>query len=382
MKTYTALAVLVLASVSPAAFAQQQSQVASTSPGKPVAYVYVSSEPSQNKAQINAYAANVNGSLTGVPGSPFAEKGTTMAIDGKWLFSSDTINIYSFEINPNGALKQVSSINAQGYNGYSDGGPISLFVDRSGTMLYDLDIYGNLGANNTYQFFDVNRSTGALSYVGATSVATPNFETPLSFVGSDQYAYGAGCYHGDQALYGFARTDGGVLSDLNLTPPFPTAQNGAYCPYFAVSDGHNNLAVSLSPNNDMTPTGPTQLGVYTANSSGTLTTNSTYANMPTVAVNSIYDMAMSPSGKLLAVAGSNGLEVFHFNGSNPITPYTGLLTSDEIWQVYWDNANHLYAISPISGELFVFTITPGRYAQSPGSPHAIANPSAVAVRPL
>jgi hypothetical protein len=37
---------------------------------------------------------------------------------------------------------------------------------------------------------------------------------------------------------------------------------------------------------------------------------------------------MSPSGKLLAVAGTTGLQVFHFNGSNPIKPYTGLLTKN------------------------------------------------------
>jgi hypothetical protein len=92
-------------------------------------------------------------------------------------------------------------------------------------------------------------------------------------------------------------------------------------------------------------------------------------------------MSMSPSGKLLAVAGSGGVEVYHFNGANPITKFTGLLTSDAIAQVYWDNSHHLYAISQTSGELFVFTVTTGSYVQSPGSPYAIANPYAVVVRP-
>jgi hypothetical protein len=381
MKTTSKFAALVLVAVSPAAFAQQEPSQVAHEQNVPVAYVYVSSNPSGNKPQINAYSADVKGRLKALPGSPIAEKGTTLAVGEKWLFSSDTINIYSFSIAPDGAIKPVSSINAQAFNGYADGGPISLFLDRTGTSLYDLDIYGNLGANNTYQFFDVDKTTGALSYVGATSVATPNFETPLSFVGSDQYGYGGGCYHGDQALYGFSRTESGVLTDLNLTPPFPTAQVGAYCPYLAVSDGHNNLAVSLSPNDDMTPTGPTQLAVYTADSSGNLSTTSTYQNMPVIDVNSVYSMTMSPSGKLLAVAGSAGLEVYHFNGANPITPFTGLLTSNEISQVYWDNANHLYAISASSGELFVFTVTPGRYVQSPGSPYAIPSPAAVVVRP-
>jgi len=381
MKTSTKFAVLVLAAVSPAAFAQQESAQLTTNGTGPVAYVYVSSYPTQNQTQINAYAADRKGSLKLVPGSPFVENGSTLAVGGKWLYSSDTVNIYSFSIAHNGALKQVSSINAQAFNGYADGGPISLFLDRTGRSLYDLDIYGNIGANNTYQFFDIDQSTGLLSYVGATSAATPNFETALSFVGNDQYGFGAGCYHGDQALYGFSRSESGVLTDLNLNPPFPAAQNGAYCPYLAVSDGRNHLAVSLSPNNDMTPTGPTQLAVYTVDSSGSLTTTSTYQNMPVIDVTNLEAMSMSPSGKLLAVAGSGGIEVYHFNGASPIAKFTGLLVTDAISQVYWDNSHHLYAISPASGELFVFTVTTESYVQSPGSPYAVANPYAVVVRP-
>lgn len=381
MKTSIKFAALFLAAVTPLAFAQQESAQASTNATVPVAYVYVSSYPTQNQTQINAYAADRNGSLKLVPGSPFVENGSTLAVGGKWLYSSDTVNIYSFSIAHNGALKQVSSINAQAYNGYADGGPVNLFLDRSGKSLYDLDYYGNIDANNTFQFFDIDQSTGSLSYVGATSTATPNFETPLSFVGNNEYGYGGGCYHGDQALYGFSRSESGVLTDLNLNPPFPAAQNGAYCPYLAVSDGQNHLAVSLSPNNDMTPTGPTQLAVYTADSSGNLTTTSTYQNMPVIDVTNLAAMSMSPSGKLLAVAGSAGVEVYHFNGANPITKFTGLLTTDAISQVYWDNSHHLYAISQTSGELFVFTVTTDSYAQSPGSPYPIANPYAVVVRP-
>jgi WD40 repeat protein len=93
--------------------------------------------------------------------------------------------------------------------------------------------------------------------------------------------------------------------------------------------------------------------------------------MPTTANQGVHDVEVSPSGKLLAVAGTSGLEVFHFNGSNPITPYTGLLTNDEIDQCVWDNDNHLYAISSKSSLLFVFTVTPTSYRQASGSPHVI-----------
>ena len=117
-----------------------------------------------------------------------------------------------------------------------------------------------------------------------------------------------------------------------------------------------------------------QIATYSVNSDGSLTTDSAYWNMPTTANQGYwgpYDVEISPSGKLLAVAGTAGLEVFHFNGSNPITPYTGLLTNDEIDQCLWDNANHLYAISSKSNMLFVFTVTPTSYRQATGSPYAI-----------
>ena len=88
-----------------------------------------------------------------------------------------------------------------------------------------------------------------------------------------------------------------------------------------------------------------------------LSTSSTYKNMPAVAVGNVNYLKMAPSGKLLVVAGSEGLQVFHFNGASPITKFTGQLTKMPIDQCFWDNANHLYAISDSAGKLFVFTIT-------------------------
>jgi hypothetical protein len=103
--------------------------------------------------------------------------------------------------------------------------------------------------------------------------------------------------------------------------------------------------------------------------------------MPAVAVKGFSDMKMSPSGKLLAVAGPAGLQVFHFNGGNPITHYTGLIARGQVDQMYWDNENHLYAISHSAGKLFVFTVTPTSVTQAPGSPYTITNPQNIIVLP-
>lgn len=374
----------LVALLCPFAFSQNVTHAASTPSTSPVAYVYVSSSPSQNKHQINAYSAASNGKLTAVSGSPFAENGSYMALNGKWLFSTNSVYIYSFSIASNGALKLVSSINAEAENGYADGGPVSLFLDHTGSTLYDEDIYGSQSANNTYQFFGIDQSTGVLSYLGATSVASVYFETPLSFIGDNEYAYGASCYEGNPAFYGFSRSDTGTLTDLNINPAIPAAKKGGYCPSSAAADPTNHIAIPLLPVDDITEIGPPQLSVYTSDSSGNLTTTSTDANMPTVTVAGsnygVNDVWMSPSGKLLAVAGVDGLEVFHFNGANPITKYTGALTSDNINQVFWDNDNHLYAVS-YTGKLYVFTVTPSSYSQAPGSPYSITGAENLIVLP-
>ena len=150
------------------------------------------------------------------------------------------------------------------------------------------------------------------------------------------------------------------------------------------ADAATHVAVAMQPlnNSSLQPDGSAQLATYTADSSGNLITTSSYANMPKVALGGVEDLSMSPSGKLLAVSGTGGLQVFHFNGSDPITRYTRLLAKDDVDQVdqvFWDNHNHLYAVSQSAGKLFVFTVTPTSYSQAPGSPYLITNPQSIVV---
>jgi hypothetical protein len=58
------------------------------------------------------------------------------------------------------------------------------------------------------------------------------------------------------------------------------------------------------------------------------------------------------------------------------------LTTDPIAQMFWDNNDHLYAISQTSGKLFVYTITPTGHQEAPGSPYTISSPDAIIVQPL
>jgi hypothetical protein len=331
-----------------------------------------------NSSELDGYSAASDGTLTLLPGSPFWTTNdlyvTGLANTAHWLFVSDGVYIYSFSIASTGALKQVSSINAAQYYGFSGTVGANLVLDHTGSTLYALADDG-LG-DNEFQFFTKNSATGALTYFGSTGVGIAYGE--LKFSGNNLYAYGFGCFQDESHSYGFSRGSDGTLTTLNLNVPIPTYPNGTYCLDTAAADPASNLAVAMYLETTGPPSPPAWLAVYTADSSGNLTTNSTYLNMPTAAVDSLDDIVASPTGNLLALGGTSGLQVFHFNGSNQITPYTGLLATHEVRSLAWDKHNHLYGISP-SGRLYSFTVTPTGHHQDPGSPYTITDPQTITV---
>ena len=390
MKYIEQCAALILATVSTVALAQVSSgQATSTkSTSSPVAYIYVSSSPSSGTSQINAYSAASTGELTPVVGSPFnlgSEGALQLAVNGKYLFGAANFqDIYSFSIASDGALQQVSVINASNYNQGDSGGPGYLFLDHTGVTLYDddADAYGT--GDNAYQAFSIDQSTGQLNFLEVTPDGGEIQNVPMSFIGNNLYAYGAGCYEGSGNIFGYKRNSDGTLTALNINPTIPKAPKGGYCPFLTAPDPNNNVAVTMEPDDDITPSGPVQIAVYTADSAGNLTTTSTAQNMPKTKAGPTYginDIWMSPSGKLLAVGGTSGLQVFHFNGAKPVTTYTDLLTKEAIGQVFWDNHNHLYALSPATGKLYVFTVTPTSYSQAKGSPYTITGAESLQVLP-
>jgi hypothetical protein len=348
-----------------------------------VAWVYVASTPANtNTSEIVGYAADASGALTPLPGSPFSGNVNSMAVNGEFLFGSDNngTDIDAYTIESNGALTDsAESSVVQGSNCDSPG---PIFLDHTGQSLYNVDIYGNDCANSTYQAFSVGSGTGALTFQDYAG-ASPELNQVLRFLGNNEFAYGASCYDFNAAIFGVERASNGSLTMLNLHAPYPTAPSGdGWCPAGAAADTANDLAIAMALEPAYGEVGTYQLASYWAGGAGNLYTSSTSANMPSVQVGTVTDLNMSPSGTLLAVAGTAGLQVFHFNGENPVTAYTGLLTSAEVDQVFWDNNNHLYAIGQGAGELWVFTVTPTAYSQAAGSPYAVSEPSALIVQPV
>lgn len=356
--------------------AVELAQTASAQTGtSPSAYVYLINGASNNTSELDGYRADSTGALTRLPGSPFWTSTSPtvggMALTAHWLFATDGTSIYSFSIASNGALKKVSSVNAEQHSECHCGSIGSLFLDHTGSTLYALSIYDD-GANNTIQYFHKNGTTGALTYFGSASPESAALWGPLSFIGNNEFGYNVSCIQQSAAFYTARRNNDGTLTRFLIEQPVPTIPNDNYCTDGHAADPTNHLAVGFVAES----TNRTQLGVYTADSSGNLTTKSTYQNMPSAAVGTLRVLLLSPGGSLLAAAGTSGLQVFHFHGSNPITPYTGLIAAHAIYDLAWDTHNHLYAIG--SGRVNAFWVTSTGHKQASGSPYAI-NAKAIAV---
>jgi hypothetical protein len=384
MKSSLSLVLCLAAASAPWAIAQTDTTSASSSH---TAYVYVSKKIAGGSAnEVEAFSVASNGKLTPIDGSPFQENVTNLAVNKKSLFATNNngFDIDTYHLESNGAPHYESTTSiVKKSNDCGWLGP--LFTDRTGNSLYDVETDGNQCANNTYEFFSENQADTKVEDTG-NKFGNGWLSLPAAFVGNNVYAYSVSCLQDSYwGIFGFKRSSSGSLNEININanPPNPPA-GYFYCPSQLASDDKNHVAIAMQPVNqdDFTATKPAHLATYTATADGNLSTKSTNSNMPETSVGNVNVLSISPSGKLLAVGGNSGLEIFHYNAAEPITKDTGLLTKDEIDQFFWDNANHLFAIGHTSGKLFVFTVTPTSAKEAPGSPYSIEHPLDIAVLPL
>jgi 6-phosphogluconolactonase (cycloisomerase 2 family) len=334
-----------------------------------------------NRTEIRAFAAAPDGRLTAIPGSPFAGDVTFMAVNGLYLFGAGTAGTYihAYSIQRDGTLRYVAASNVVQPNNAACDSPGALLFDHTGATLYNLDEFASSCANAAYQGFTVRKSNGQLDLVNEAEVGISG--AILSFIGNNKFAYGADCMNSSPRIYGFTRDTDGSLKKLKINAPLPSApENQTWCPAALTADSANHLAVPLVPLSGSQQSGPVQLATYTAREDGALATSSTATNMPRVAIGNLTTLAMAPSGKLLAVAGDGGLQLFRFNGADPITPYTAPFLRQEVDQLFWDNNNHLYAIGQSAGKLWVFTVTTTGYSLAPGSPYSVNDPQNIAIQ--
>ena len=352
---------------------------------EPVAYVYVSFTPhNSNVNEIAGFAAASNGKLTPVPGSPMTADVTSMAVNGVYLFGSNRNGVYvdTYAIESNGALTLANQTDVARYTSGDCGITGALFLDHTGHSLYDTEYLGDSCSNNDYLSLGVGK-TGTLTNVGSGS-ASAWLSQPATFTPNNRFAYSVSCL-GDSywAIFGLERRSNGLLTAMsNFDAKLPAPKTGDfYCPSQVAADPVDHVAMALQPvNSFFEADGGPQIGSFTVAANGNLATTNTHLDMPVSEVGTALSISMSPSGKLLAVGGSAGLQIFHFNGAAPPTAATGLLTKDEADQVFWDKNDHLYAISTPQGHLHVYTITPTHHHESPGSPYSLESPQGLAVQ--
>ncbi len=383
----TCLALFVCAGMAYAASAAAQSST-------PVAFVYVAtvSQSTGLGDKVVGYSANSDGKLTVVPGSPWADQISWMAATNNFLFGADNIAndkiqyIFSYGIESNGALKYLGATDIQdkGSGNVCNDGQF-LTLDHTGSYLYQQVAFVNCAGNGSaYESWSVNKSTGLLNYLGTS---TPNEAStniyPLTIAADNKYAYASTCgENSETAGNGYKIQSNGNLLDLTaMSAQAPSGQpssSGTYTPClgFATADPTNHVAAAVNWVGEGTY--PAQIATYAINTSnGNVITNSSYSNMPSVDVGAIRWMSMSPSGKVLAAAGWDGLQLFNFNPSGQASRLTGLLTSQDIIACAWDNANHLYALVPggpgttNGGWLHVYTVTSSGATEAAGSPYSI-----------
>ena len=370
------------------AFAQTANDEATVETSTAVAYVYV-----QVAKGVNVYSATAAGKLALVKGSPFADAGQMEGINGKYLISVGTDYLHTYPIESNGAVgKQASEINTQDYSGSECGVTGNgAFLDHTGEYFYVQlfnDEIANCAAWQSYQV----ASNGTLLFLGSfedegaegIGQATPSSLPTVS--SNDLFTYGI--FSGfDDAVYttfaAFSRSESGLLgvnqnfkeTDPPANPSSPGGGPWFWMPAAPAADPAGHLAVLMGTTwfGEIQNYGPNQLASYTIdNTTGGIASTNTWQDMPILDSNNT-NISMSTTGKLLAVFGQ-GLQLFHFNGANPITAYSDvLLPKVAIDQIGWDKDNHLYALGYSSGELYVYTATPTSIKEVSGSPYKAEN---------
>lgn len=349
---------------------------------------------------VYAYDASSTGKLALIEGSPFKTAGTggtqndpagaMVGTNGSYFVTADSTTLYAYKVESNGAIgKLVSQIDTQKYSGSECGaidtnaaasGGVAAQFNHAGDDLY-VHLYGAQGpyyegACDGIQTYGVAKN-GTLTFKGVTEVNQDSsflFTALLpTMIGDGKFGYGyeRNLENGDLCdgtTYNlFAAETGGTLSYVSNSYQLPPAPPSGFTwePGPLTDDPTNHLAIAMGSTSDPDcedypiTFGPIQLGSYTVDSQGNLTTTNTYETMPSLPPGDGTNlMKMDPNGKVLAVATGTGVEFFHFNGADPITPFTGVLggTSGNITNMAWDEDGHLYAQNGKSGDLYIYVV--------------------------
>ena len=371
-----------------AALMAAQGRTATAATAGPIAYVYV-----QTNKGILLYDEAADGRLTLDSASPFQTAGQLIGSTGGYIVTLGKTLVHLYRITTNGRIgAQTAQITMAKYADGQCGSAREGVLDHTGQyvqILFNPTI--NVSQPCTaYQTYKIVKSTGTLTFVGAAEADSNigNVLGPIAQTSNNKFAYAVDVNVPEVRLAGFVRESAGSLANMSFAQSDPEPpQPYDYYPLQVTEAPNNRLAIALGTvkfiGSPEVADGPVQLASYTVDDQGNISSSNTSDKMPTPDVGPTL-LRVSPGGGLLAVAGGtcswcvlspgtgqSGLQVFRFNGANPITRYTGLLTKDPIEQMDWDKSSHLFALSLESHKLRVYRVTTSGYKEAPGSPMTI-----------
>jgi hypothetical protein len=310
---------------------------------------------------------NTDGSLELVSGYPVATKDwvLTPMNDGKRMFGSNGPDIFTYSVSSSGTLTETSCINAIAHNPKSDAGVSQILLDPKNQTLYSQQI--SLGGfDASYLFFKIN-STGKLRYIGTTGDEILwEFRPGLVLDAADKFGYRITCFKFSQDFSGWQRDPSGSLSRFDVVLPEP-AVSTEYCGFLMSNSPTAEYSV-IGFGDYWDHTSVTQLAAYAINSDGSL--SHAPGAMTSTDMQFADDVSFDPSGKYLAVAGENHINVYQFSpdspmalvSSAPVAPPDNLEVN-----LSWDATGHLYALTG-SGHLYIYAVHDGVLTPAPGSP--------------
>ena len=340
----------------------------------PVAYVYL--------ALTSGYAAAADGKLTPIHGATL--QGDEVVATKTFVFALNQTQIKIYKIGAGGALSLAVTTHYIESSNWCSDVITPMQVDVTGKTLY-VSVDDCRTADQIIESFAIE-SNGSLKYLGAsTPLSEGADEAALVVLGNNKYAYLAGDIPGPDQSFPTPFTkiytresDGFMQSNSAKFPlPKPYRAHGYYAapspPQAIAADGTDHIVLAWKDVSVTTGqwSGPEYLASYTADSHGNLSSTNTLAEMAQSDENDgVSDLKISPSGKYLAVAGTTGFQVFHFNGAAPITHFTGLILPNAMLNyAAWDKDNHIYTDS--YGTLYVYTVTPAGVEAAPGGPYNV-----------
>lgn len=370
-----------------------EAQASGASTVATVAHVYV-----QTSKGVLLYHEAADGRLALDSASPFQTAGQLIGSTGSYVVTVGQTLVHLYRVGTNGRIgEQAAQIAMAKYSGGLCGANRGGVLDHTGQfieILFDPTIYVSTPCT-AYQTYKIGKSTGSLTFVGSAEADfnVGNELAPLAQTSDNKFGYALDVYVPEPRWAGFVRESSGALANLSFSESDPQPPDPYdYYPWLVTEAPNHMLAMALgtvkfrgSPD---VADGPVQLASYTVDATGNISSTNSWEQMPTPDVGPTL-LRVSPGGGLLAVAGgtcswcfisvstaANGLQVFHFNGANPITHYTHVLTTDPIEQMEWDNDSHLFALSEEANKLHVYRVTTSSYREAPGSPVTVTGGNA------